>query len=247
MKKDVIILTSGMSGSSVLAGLISQAGYWLGDETSKAPFETYENKELIDLNIQILRATNYFWRDVVDIPGPFIDRISCLSSHLELYPYKKFVEKCENHHPYLWKDPRLSYTIYFWEQFLDLSRCKFFLMTRDVKQSWTGGILRAKRPIALRELEIIEKNCIQAAKKFAEKHGVSFLHITFEDLIAEPERTLKQINDYIGANLDLTCLQKIYKGSLRKVRWSLLDFWKANLYFLYFKYISKDVIRFPRN
>ena len=60
MKKNVIILTSGMSGSSVLANLISQAGYWLGDETSKAPFETYENKELIDLRVRKEITCNEF-------------------------------------------------------------------------------------------------------------------------------------------------------------------------------------------
>jgi hypothetical protein len=47
MRKNVIILTSGLSGSSVLAGLIANAGYWVGDETfKKDDYDTFENREL---------------------------------------------------------------------------------------------------------------------------------------------------------------------------------------------------------
>ena len=56
---NVIILTSGISGSSVLTGLISRAGYWLGDVTHKKEYDTYENQELIDLDLQLFKQSEY--------------------------------------------------------------------------------------------------------------------------------------------------------------------------------------------
>ena len=48
---NVIILTGGLTGSSALAGLLTEAGYWCGEDTfKKSDYNTYENAELIALN-----------------------------------------------------------------------------------------------------------------------------------------------------------------------------------------------------
>ena len=71
---NVIILTSGITGSSVLAGLLSQSGFWTGDKTYKKEYDTYENTELINCNLQMLREAgctgNYameFSREAIDV------------------------------------------------------------------------------------------------------------------------------------------------------------------------------------
>ncbi len=54
MKRNVIILTSGLTGSSVLSGLISRGGFWTGDTHKKEDYDTYENKRLIELNLSLI-------------------------------------------------------------------------------------------------------------------------------------------------------------------------------------------------
>ena len=55
-RDSVIILTGGLSGSSALAGLLSAAGYWSGEDTfRKRDYNTYENAELIRLNRQLMQ------------------------------------------------------------------------------------------------------------------------------------------------------------------------------------------------
>ena len=66
---NVIILTSGVSGSSVLTGLIAKAGYWTGDTTAKKEYETYENQELIDLNLRLFKESGFRVEGI-----PFYDR-----------------------------------------------------------------------------------------------------------------------------------------------------------------------------
>jgi len=234
MKSNVIILTSGISGSSVLAGLISRAGYWLGEKTEKVEYETFENSSLVRLNIELLRNTDYLWRDIADIPCPSIEKISALYENVELNTFNRFVIQCDKHTPWLWKDPRLSYTIFFWKRLIDVSRCKFILMSRNPIQTWTGIILRGKMGMPFNKL-------------FFQESKVECLNVDFDDLILMPDNMIEKLNDFLGTELKLEDLKSIYNGPLYHKRWSKFDYAKATLKFLYYKYLLRSIIEFPRD
>ncbi len=122
MKIDnLVILTTGSSGSSVLAGLIARQGYWIGRKTAHLHFNTYENADLVALNIALLRKAGYLRRDANDLPPPDVSRLEALRDTEDLATYRAFVEECERHRPWLWKDPRLAYTIHFWHHIVDMT------------------------------------------------------------------------------------------------------------------------------
>jgi len=55
MRKNIIILTHGWTGSSVFAALLGRAGYWLGSSTVKnKDYDTFENAELVARNRELL-------------------------------------------------------------------------------------------------------------------------------------------------------------------------------------------------
>lgn len=246
MLPNVIILTGGISGSSVLAGLISRAGYWLGHDTKKVAYDTSENRKLVDLNIQIFRQTGFLTRDIADLPPPSVKKIGNLYKNTPLSRYTEFVQECNSHQPWLWKDPRLCYTVYFWHRLLDLKDIKFLVMSRDLKQTWTGLILRGKFPISLDSITQIHNDCSHSCHEFLSQERVEYLALTFEELILTPEKCIENINCLIGSNLDISDMKAIYRGPLYRVRWSKADFLKAKMKFLYYKYILRGIIRFPR-
>ena len=90
MKQNLIILTGGLSGSSVLAGLINKAGYWLGTKTTKVKYDTFENSKLVELNIKLFRNSGYFWRGVDDIPPPSAELILKKANSLDLLIFNQF-------------------------------------------------------------------------------------------------------------------------------------------------------------
>jgi len=247
MKSNLIILTGGISGSSVLAGLISKAGYWLGDDTKKVAYDTFENSRLVDLNNAILKASGFHWRDIGEIPPPSIRNIMACVENLELDPFQEFIDQCGHHRPWLWKDPRLSFTIYFWKKFVDLENTKFMLMLRDLKQTWTGTILRGKEPIAYKDVATIQNNAKDAAINFFEINHLEYLPLSFEDLILTPDAVITKINNFLGTNLSLNDFLSIYKGTLYKKRWNLMHFYQAHFKFLVLKYIFKAAITYPRS
>jgi hypothetical protein len=246
MLPNIIILTSGETGSSVLAGLLAKAGFWLGDETAEVAYKTFENSKLIDLNKKILDATDYGWYDSLNLPAPVISQIKDALNCMDCSEHKQFAESCVSNSPFLWKDPRLSYTIYFWDQIMDLSSTKFIVMTRDLNQSWTGTVLRGKFPIALDDMKTVHDNCFKYATDYLKSSGYEYLHITFEEMISSPNESLDKLNSFLSVKLTLDDLKGVYRGQLGCIRWSRLDFFKAKLKLLYYKFFTRDVVSFPR-
>ncbi|MFX0195821.1 MAG: hypothetical protein ACFFCW_06845 [Candidatus Hodarchaeota archaeon] len=246
MRKNIIILTTGASGSSVLTGLISTQGYWLGEETKKIDFETYENAELVDLNIRILYASGFKRSDCNDLPPPSIAAIEKLSQSINLRPFLDFLERCKNHQPWVWKDPRLSFTIHFWAQLTDLSACRFIFIDRDPYQSYAGLILSRRVPMSFKDQIQINRNYTKSCNQFFKDRGLRPFKCTFEDLILDPENLLQKLNSFLELQIDLDHLKSIYDGRLFMKRYSKLDFIEAKLIYLFFRYARQDYIRFPR-
>src|SRR5262245_2536579 len=122
MPKNVIILTSGLSGSSVLTGLIARGGLWTGDKTfKKTDYDTFENNELIELNTGLFRKAGYTGNYLLEFSQEAMDRVAGLYGKIDRDVYQSFIEKCNRHQPWIWKDPRLWLTIRFWRPMLDTS------------------------------------------------------------------------------------------------------------------------------
>lgn len=244
---NLIILTTGSSGSSVLAGLISTQGYYLGEETKHLNFNTYENSELVDLNIQLLEHITFKRRDCNDIPPPDVERIRNLHATLDLRPFESFVQKCNQKGPWLWKDPRLAYTIHFWAQFEDVCRADYLFIDRDPCQSYSGLILSRKIMMHFKEQKEMNQNYYKSIEQFIAKQNCQLHSFLFEDLILQPEKFLRRLNKKFQWNIKMSDLKNIYKGNLYRMRYNKSDFLKANLCYYAYKYLKNDYIKFPRS
>ena len=236
MRKNVINLTSGISGSSVLTGLIGRAGYWPGDTTFKKQkyeiYETYENQRLIDLNRQLFRAAGYTGNYQMEFSAPAIDAITALNGRIDCQEYRSFVEQCDAHRPWVWKDPRLWLTIRFWRNLLDLSQCQFILLTRDAMQSWVSSILR-RQIMTYRYSMSYEGRIRQSIVDFLEGQGLPYLHLEYERLIQQPGDTIASLNRYLGTDLQVDDLKGVYHKPLYKnPRNSFVKHIKASLIYL---------------
>jgi hypothetical protein len=231
-RPNVIILTSGITGSSVLSGFLARSGYWAGDTTQKKEYDTFENSELVRLNIQIFKQAGYAGNYVKEFSTDAIARIASLQGATDNLPYREFLTKCGEHRPWVWKDPRLWLTIYFWKNLLDMRECRFILLTRDLVQAWVSGTLRRdiRSHSSLKEYETSIKNSILS---FLRGNGVPYLHITYESLIAQPEQTIRDLNRHLEADLTVSDLEAVYQGSLyKRPRKSVVDCAKAVLIYL---------------
>jgi hypothetical protein len=236
---NAIVLTSGLSGSSVLAGLISQAGYWTGDKTFKKEYDTYENAELISLNRQLFQQAGYTGDFTMEFSQEAIDLVSLLKGRIDETPYREFLKKCDAHRPWVWKDPRLWVTIRFWAHLLPMENCRFILLTRNPRHTWVSATLR-RQIRSFASAKRYELSIEESLVAFLRAEGLSCLRLTYEKVIGTPEEAIAELNSLLGTHLTVEDLKRFYRGPLYKApRSSPVDGIKAML--IYLKNYSKRV------
>jgi hypothetical protein len=237
MQRNVIILTNGLTGSSVLAGLIAAAGYWTGEDTfKKSDYDTYENSGLIAVNLQLLKEVDYTGDYAMVFRAKDIREITEKSARVDPAPYRSFVENCDRHQPWIWKDPRLWLTVRFWRQCIDVDRVRFVVMRRDYEQTWISLTLR--RQIQTPEYSRNYRDGItNSIFEFLQDNDLEYLDIVYEDLLVHPENTIGRLNAYLGSGITMEHLNRVYHGPLYRKQRGWLDYVKANL--IYFKNYSE--------
>jgi hypothetical protein len=230
MKKNVIVLTAGISGSSVLTGLIARAGYSVGDSTYKKPdYDTHENERLVELNKQLIAAAEYHGDYTLEFAPDAIERIAALHGKIDDAPYREFLK--ESREPWIWKDPRLWLTIRFWKHVLDLNRCSLVLLTRSSFQTWISANLR-RQVQTYGYLKRYNDGINTSIANFVAEERLPHHTISYEALIMRPEPTIAALNDFLGTSLGVDDLSKIYTKPLRKDPRSWKDYATAGLIYV---------------
>lgn len=219
MTKNIIVLTHGWSGSSVFSALLASAGYSLGSATiRKIDYDTHENAELVSHNQSLLQklapALNYqHCFDERDI-----QMIERGGASLDLSPYRDFVLQCSQHGIWLWKDPRLTWTVRIWARVLNLDNTAFLVLTRDDLQAWSSANNR-RHVQSMRFTRQYNHGITGANLRFLEERSLPYALTSFEDLLLAPESTLARLNASFQLNLSMSDLQSVCREPLyRKSR-----------------------------
>lgn len=129
---NVIILGSGRSGTSMVAGTLAKAGYFMGDNLIPArgtnPKGFFEDREVNQINEEILaqvtprriefRGKTYL-NDRPTYGQRWLARIP-LNKKIPSSPeIAERIHKITQKEPYCFKDPRFSYTLPIWKPFLN--------------------------------------------------------------------------------------------------------------------------------
>lgn len=230
--RNIVVLTHGWTGSSVFAALLGRAGYWLGDSTvRKTDYDTHENSALVERNRELLARLAPGLSHEHRFSDRDVSEIAERAGRIDLAPLREFIESCDSHGTWLWKDPRLTWTIRVWARVMDLQRTAFLLLTREDLQAWISA--NARRHVQTWRFTRSYNHGITASnRRFVDGVGGHALQLSFEDLLLRPEDTLSRLNEAYRtsmamADLHAVCREPLYRRS-RDVR-SLVE---AGLVFL---------------
>ena len=230
---NVIILTGGLTGSSALAGLLTAAGYWCGEDTfKKSDYNTYENSGLIELNRRLMQRVGVAEREYTMAFQPdAIRRIEALRGVEDETDFRAMIARSDAHAPWVWKDPRLWLTVRFWAPLLDWSRIRVLLLRRDPVQAWISSTQR--RQIQTYRYQKGYNDSIQASlREFLETNRVNYLPVLFEDLIVTPERELARLSGFLGRAITMEHFRSSYDGDFYRKPKTLRDGAEAALIYL---------------
>lgn len=215
--KNIIILGSGRSGTSMAAGLFAQAGYFFGgtvypprDSNPKGFFET---KAVNDINEEILaRVTprrppvigNLLFRGRPQKNQRWLARVPLNADFEADRIMSEKIKKLTRTRPYCFKDPRFSYTLPVWRPFLDnnVFLCVFrhpaVTVTSILRECATARYLKDLRTTPESALAVWSLMYAHILEKHAGQGRWIFIHY---DQVFD-RRILEKIAAVIGVQMD---------------------------------------------
>lgn len=214
---NVIVLTTGISGSSVITGFLAKSGLWIGNDTVfkdniTGKYETYENKELVDLNDSLIEEAeaDFVGKARYDVNAR--EKFNSLFAEIDTEKYKKFIAECDSHSPWIWKDPRLFVTIGFWRNALDLTNTRIIVLHRNCYELWKSQAI--KRIIySYRYLKNSEDKTRQELLNYLELNKFSYISLEYDQFTKDPATSITLLNKFIGTTLKKENWDEIYRSS----------------------------------
>ena len=216
--KNIIILGPGRTGSSILSGIISRNRYYINLESIESrkayPDGDYENPELVELNKKLYHAGGHKW-DRLE-PGQKIDlrALENLAKSDDIDEYKAFITKCNQHEPWLWKDPRLVFTMYFWKHLIDMKNVIFITISRDPYLIFRS---HSKYQISFTKKQIYQRYQYEfdTMNQFIKKHRIDALNVDYREFWKKSQ-LLEKLNHHLDINVTEADYDSVVRKDIKK-------------------------------
>lgn len=227
---NLLILGSGRSGTSMITGSLSEAGYFLGanaeylGENKANPKGFFEDYEVNTINEDILKQN--LWNFPERIRRKFFPSYTFYRARwLARISSKKYIKNRDSsitkristvvaHTPFCYKDPRFSYTLPIWEPLLPPDT-KFIVVFREPSKTAESIVRECKELKALKKLkmnyeiaqEVWYSMYSHVLKHYqAGKNADKWFFIHYDQIFnADSVQALK---DFTGANVQMDFAEK---------------------------------------
>lgn len=246
-KKNVLIVGMARSGTSMTSAIFVNAGYFVADNTAEDlreadeynPSGYWEASDLIKCNEEIFDLVGFnagnTWikQSISDKQADSISTLTPVESH------GKVIKNYNQHAPWIWKDPRLCYTLSYWWPLLNPENTSVLLLKREPLEIYKS-FLRLKWRTNSQEdkAETLNriKNHLDYAEKAIKKHNIPHICINYADFEKAPVETTKLINKCFGTNIQASDLgynrnfnTSNFRGSILKIVDKIGDILPGNL------------------
>jgi hypothetical protein len=233
---NIVVLTTGLSGSSVVTGFLAQKGYWLGDKTifksnASGHYETYENERLVELNDELLATLNIELNESSWYDADLFERIRKSSKEVDTNEFVKFINYCQQHSMWIWKDPRLWITMGFWGELLQDCDIKYVVVSRQPMSLWVS-LINKRQIVNYSKLRVSERNSHDRIVRYLNNCGFPNTTINYDNLVEHPKAEIHKLNDFLNANYTLKMFSDLYKGKVGGKTFSNKNFIKAVLIYI---------------
>jgi hypothetical protein len=211
MQKNVIIVGVPRSGTSMASYIFASHRYFVAEEPAKDlrqgdeynPSGYWEAARLIDANVELFKTVDYPHHNTWlfdPITQEQAARLGALPGRQE---HRKLVECYDSKAPWLWKDPRLCYTLGYWWPLLNPETTAVLLLTRNpehvfksfVRVGWRKN--EADRP----EVDTLLAAHMAAAHHAIRRYKIPHIVLAYEEFETQPEQTARKISGFFGLDI----------------------------------------------
>ena len=213
MKKNAIIVGMPRSGTSLTTSIFTTKGYFAaspesgelrkGDEYN--PLGYFEAQTLINANSRVFSRIG-FPHDNTWLYSPLSNDLAREIHNLKpLEEDQKLVSFYNQHSPWVWKDPRLCYTLAYWSQLIDWDQTCVLLLKRkpsDIYRSFMRLGWRTPGRKGRKDVHDRVEEHIQFAESTIQRYGLPHITIDYADFEKRPHWIRQQLADHFGLELE---------------------------------------------
>lgn len=226
---NILILGSGRSGTSMLAGaLYNNSSYFMGEnprylgENKANPRGFFEDYEVNTINEDILKLTfpifPEFFRKIFFPTNPHY-RHRWLLKLPVWFPItgnetiSKRIQTLIENQPFCFKDPRFSYTLPVWQKYIP-EETKFLVIYRHPTKTIESILRECRESRIIDKIKINEKEAYKIwnsmyshiLKNYEKSHNTSkWLFIHYDQVITE--KGILKIEKFLGSKIDRDFIQ----------------------------------------
>jgi len=243
MPKNIVVVGMPRSGTSMVARVFAQAGYFVADKPDEDlrpadhhnPGGYWESHRLVQRNAEVFEAAGYphdnTW--LYDAIAP--DFTSAIPEIRPLPGHREFLAAYQQRAPWVWKDPRLCYTLGYWWRILNPETTGVVLVTRDprsIYQSFLRLKWRDRSPEAEADVVARVQDHLSAARRAIDTQGIPHVVVSYEQCSQEPEivaRSLTGLSEVAVSASSLNFDHRYDHSSTRGKLATAIDLWAGKL------------------
>ncbi len=213
MPKNVIIVGPPRSGTSLTAAVFARRGYYVGPIASSAirdgddnnPYGYFEADALVEQNVAILREAGFDFHNTWKYEAISASAIERIRDMPACSSQRHFVSEHADHQPWMWKDPRLCFTLPVWARIVPPASTVIVVVRRKTEEilrsflrmGWCEDTPESRR----RAAEAIELHAACAAWS-ATATGLPHLFVDYADYLRDAAGVAGELSRLCDVALD---------------------------------------------
>ena len=210
--KNILIVGMPRSGTSMTTNIFAKQGYFIAENPKKQlragdeynPSGYWEAQPLIDSNVEILETVGFNYDNTWLFEEIKKETAQAIKSTPPLQRHINLIDEYNSKKPWVWKDPRLCYTLSYWWPLLDSKTTAVLFLIRkpdEIYQSflrlkWISFSMKDK----IKTYQLI-KNHIENARETINNLNIPHIEIDYSDYEKKPQETVNLFNDFFNLNL----------------------------------------------
>lgn len=216
MPKNILIVGMARSGTSLTASIFANNGYFLAKDVEKElkkgnefnPTGFFEAETVIEKNREIYKAIGYQADNTWMFEPIEPKHVDTLKNLKPLSGHEELVAFYNSRSPWVWKDPRLCYTLHYWWQLMDENTAVLLVKRKPeaiynsfLRTGWISATKEHKR----QTYDRIDQHILQAEKTL-KALNIPYVEIDYSEYRDAPQALCKKLNEGFGLNLKVTDL-----------------------------------------
>jgi hypothetical protein len=217
MPKNVIVVGTPRSGTSLAASIFARQGYFVANDANSQlrspdhynPGGYWEAEPLIEANVSLFKRVGYEHHNTWVRDEMSADQAAAISALEDVEEHRSLVAKYEKNHPWVWKDPRLCFTLGYWWRLVDQENTAVLLVSREPEE-----IFRSFARIGWREDTAGDRQAtfnrmadhIAAAQEAIRVLQIPHVEVNYADYRQDPQRVAALLSDEFGLTLSVVDL-----------------------------------------